>query len=206
MARSAWRREDGCTRDHSDRQPNLFVKITLNDLVPAEHPLRPNKRMADQCLREMSRTFAAACAPDSTGGRLSIPPERHLKATVLMSLYAVRSERAMCERTAVDMLLRWFLHMTPDEPCCDHSAFSVNRERIDPLDIRSKLNDRPMSHAAPEETSLCDPQLFLHHPPRTKTPLKTSPFLFFPLRPFRSPLNRGDTSVRTEASKGGYRV
>lgn len=129
-------------RGHPDRQPNLFVKINLEDLVPAEHPLRPIKRMADQCLREMSRTFAAAYASDSTGGRPSIPPERLLKATVLMSLYTVRSERALCERITFDMLFRWFLDMTPDEPCFDHSVFSVNRERFDRLDVCKKFSDR----------------------------------------------------------------
>jgi transposase len=129
-------------RGHPDRQPNLFVKINLEDLVPAEHPLRPIKRMADQCLREMSRTFAAAYASDATGGRPSIPPERLLKATVLMSLYTVRSERALCERITFDMLFRWFLDMTPDEPCFDHSVFSVNRERFDRLDVCRKFSDR----------------------------------------------------------------
>ena len=55
--------------------------------------------MADEALSSMSRTFAAAyCA----NGRPSIPPERLLKAMVLMSLYTVRSERALCERITFD--------------------------------------------------------------------------------------------------------
>ncbi|QYU70529.1 transposase [Leptolyngbya sp. 15MV] len=51
------------------------------------------------------------------------------RALVVMSLYTVRSELAMCERITFDMLFRWFLDMTPDEPCFDHSDFSVNRAR-----------------------------------------------------------------------------
>jgi len=110
-------------RGRPNRQPNLFVKINLEDLVPAEHPLRGVKRLTDEALLAMSRTFAAAYEPAEKGGRPSIPPERLLKALVLMSLYTVRSERALCERITFDMLFRWFLDMTPDEACFDHSVF-----------------------------------------------------------------------------------
>ncbi len=129
-------------RGHVAKQPNLFVKINLEEIVPAAHPLRAIKRMADDALKEMGRTFTAAYASAEKGGRPSIPPERLLKALVLMSLYTVRSERALCERIAFDMLFRWFLDMTPDEVCFDHSVFSVNRERLDALDVTRKFSDR----------------------------------------------------------------
>lgn len=129
-------------RGRAARQSNLFVRINLEELVPADHPLRAIKRMADEALAAMSRTFAAAYAPAERGGRPSIPPERLLKALVLMSLYTVRSERALCERIAFDMLFRWFLGMTPDEACFDHSVFSVNRERLDRLEVTKKFSDR----------------------------------------------------------------
>lgn len=129
-------------RGRTTGQPNLFVTINLEDLVPIDHPLRAIKRLADEALAAMGRTFRAAYAPAEKGGRPSIPPERLLKALVLLSLYTVRSERALCERIAFDMLFRWFLDMTPDEPCFDHSVFSVNRERLDRLDITRKFSDR----------------------------------------------------------------
>lgn len=120
-------------------QSNLFVKINLEELVPAGHPLRAIKRLADEALSRMGRTFAAAYSPL---GRPGIPPERLLKALVLMSLYTVRSERALCERITFDMLFRWFLDMTPDEPCFDHSDFTNFRARLDALDITRKFSDR----------------------------------------------------------------
>lgn len=129
-------------RGHVTRQTNLFVKINLEELVPADHPLRAIKRMADSALAGMSRTFAAAYAPADKGGRPSIPPERLLKALVLMSLYTVRSERALCERITFDMLFRWFLDMTPDEACFDHSDFTNFRERLEALDITKKFSDK----------------------------------------------------------------
>ena len=129
-------------RGHVERQPNLFVKLNLEELVPSGHPLRAIKRMADEALAGMSRTFAAAYAPAERGGRPSIPPERLLKALVLMSLYTVRSERALCERITFDMLFRWFLDMTPDEACFDHSDFTNFRDRLEKLDITKKFSDR----------------------------------------------------------------
>jgi transposase len=124
------------------RQPHLFVQINLEAMVPADHPLRAIKRMADQVLAGMSRTFTAAYAPPEKGGRPSIPPERLLKALVLMSLYTVRSERALCERIGFDLLFRWFLDMTPDEACFDHSDFTNFRVRPGALDITKKFSDR----------------------------------------------------------------
>lgn len=129
-------------RGRPNRQPNLFVQLNLEQLVPADHPLRAIKRMADEALASMSRTLTAPYAPAEKGGRPSIPPERLLKAMVLMSLYTVRSERALCERITFDMLFRWFLDMNHDEPCFDHSVLSLNRERLDRLDATKKLSDR----------------------------------------------------------------
>lgn len=145
-------------RGHISRQTNLFVKLNLEEMVPADHPLRAIKRMADEALAGMSRTFAAAYAPAGRGGRPSIPPERLLKALVLMSLYTVRSERALCERITFDMLFRWFLDMTPDEACFDHSDFTNFRTRLDALDITKKFSDRIVMRAF--ETGLISQEHF----------------------------------------------
>lgn len=129
-------------RGYTDRQPNLYVQLNLEELVPADHPLRPIKRMADEALAAMSRTLTASYASPSRGGRPSVPPEQLLKAMLLMSLYTIRSERALCERIRFDMLFRWFLDMTPDEECFDHSVFSLNRKRLHRLRVTKKFSDR----------------------------------------------------------------
>ncbi len=92
-------------RGRINRQTNLFVKINLEELVPPGHPLGAVKRMADEALAVMGRTFAAACAPAERGGRPSIPPERLLKALVLLSLYTVRSERVKSKLEAAAPLM-----------------------------------------------------------------------------------------------------
>jgi transposase len=64
------------------------------------------------------------------GGWPSIPPERLLKASLLISLYSVRSERAFCEELDFQLLWRWFLDISLMEPSFDQSRFSKNRGRL----------------------------------------------------------------------------
>src|SRR5262245_65902993 len=76
----------------------------------------------------MSSQFAAAY---SRIGRPSVPPERLLKALLLMALYSVRSERQLCERIDTDILFRWILDMQPGDDAFDPTTFTHNRERLD---------------------------------------------------------------------------
>ena len=66
----------------------------------------------------------------ATAGRQSVPPEQLLKATVLMALYSIRSERQFCERLRYDLLFEYFLDLNMDAEGFDHSTFSKNRERL----------------------------------------------------------------------------
>ena len=53
-----------------------------------------------------------------------------LKATLLILLYLVRSERLFSEMLIYNMLFRWFLDMDLEERSFDHSTFSANRSRL----------------------------------------------------------------------------
>lgn len=114
-------------RGHVNPQAMLFSYVSPDARVPATHPLRRIKAVADQVLRDLSSTFAAMY---SAIGRPSIPPERLLKSEVLIALYSVRSRRLFCERLDTDLLFRWFLDMSLDEPGFEHSTFSQNSERL----------------------------------------------------------------------------
>jgi transposase len=63
-------------------------------------------------------------------GRPSIPPERLLRALLLQILYTIRSERQLMEQLDYNLLFRWFVGLTPDEPVWDPSTFSQNRDRL----------------------------------------------------------------------------
>jgi transposase len=94
------------------------------------------KGLADAALWELNATFDKMY---SKKGRASVPPERLLKATLLMAFYTIRSERLFCEQLAYNMLFRWFLDMDNSEGPFDHSTFSQNRERLLKHDVAGKF-------------------------------------------------------------------
>jgi transposase len=105
----------------------MLAFIDVETRVPVAHPLRTVKHLADEALVELSALFDAMYAET---GRPSIPPERLLKASLLMSLYSIRSERAFCEQLDYNLLFRWFLGMSMVEPSFERSTFSKNRQRL----------------------------------------------------------------------------
>jgi len=116
-------------RGRTNNQASMLAFIDPETLIPADHPLRIIKHFADAALAELSPVFDQLYAADGQG-RASIPPERLLKASLLISLYSVRSERAFCEELTYHLLFRWFLDMDLVEPSFDHSTFTKNRERV----------------------------------------------------------------------------
>lgn len=105
----------------------MLCLLSPEDRVPQRHPLRAVKKLADEALMQLSTVFDHMY---SDVGRPSIPPEWLLKASLLMALYSVRSERLFCEQLDYNLLFRWFLDMDMVQAGFDHSAFSHNRERL----------------------------------------------------------------------------
>jgi len=114
-------------RGNDTKQSSMLCLLSPETVVSAAHPLRKVKKLADAALKDLSRTFDGMY---SEVGRPSIPPERLLKATLLMALYTIRSERMFCEQLDYNLLFRWFLDMDMVEGSFDHSSFSRNRERL----------------------------------------------------------------------------
>ena len=114
-------------RGQIDRQESLFVVISLEQRVPATHPLRVIKRRCDELLTQMNRQFNRAY---SALGRPSIPPEQLLKALLVQALYSVRSERALMEQIEFNQLFRWFVDLPLDQRAWTPEVFSMNRERF----------------------------------------------------------------------------
>src|SRR5215211_3538165 len=114
-------------RGEPDPQLSMLTSLSTEDLIPADHPIRRIRAVVDAVLAELDVTFDAMYA---AGGRRSVPPETLLKATVLMALYSIRSERAFCERLNYDLLFKWFLDMRIDEAAFDATTFTKNRERL----------------------------------------------------------------------------
>ncbi len=114
-------------RGRQDPQASMLAFVDVETRIPPDHPLRMIKYLADEALIDLSPLFDEMYAEI---GRPSIPPERLLKASLLISLYSVRSEYAFCEELNYHLLFRWFLGMDMVEPGFDSSTFSKNRERL----------------------------------------------------------------------------
>ena len=84
----------------------------------------------------MSRDFDRVYASE---GRPSIPPERLVRASTLQILYSIRSERLLCEQLDYNLLFRWFVGLSIDEPIWDHSSFTKNRDRLIEAKVARKL-------------------------------------------------------------------
>jgi transposase len=112
-------------------QPSLLALVSVDSLVPSDHPLRRIKPLAEEALRELSPTFDKMYAEH---GRPSVPPERVLK-TLLMALFSVRSERAFCEQLRYNMLFRWFLDMDMTDQPFVPTVFTHNRARLMSHDV-----------------------------------------------------------------------
>jgi transposase len=114
-------------RGAPDPQLAMLTTLSTEDLIPADHPIRRIRVVVDAVLGELDEVFDGMYAP---GGRASVPPETLLKATILMAMYSIRSERAFCERLNYDLLFKWFLDMRIDQPAFDATTFSKNRQRL----------------------------------------------------------------------------
>jgi transposase len=107
--------------------PSFIAVIDLESKVRANHPLRRIKAIADKALREMDTDLTAIY---SVFGRMSIPPEQLLKASLLQVIYGIRSERQLVERIDDSMTFRWFLDMSIDQEMWVPTVYSHNRDRL----------------------------------------------------------------------------
>jgi transposase len=114
-------------RGDTDRQALVFSALTPDQLVPADHPIRTIKPMVERALRAISPTLSKMYART---GRPSIPPEHLLKASLLIALYSIRSERQFCERLQYDLLFKWFLDLNISDRAFHPTTFSKNRESL----------------------------------------------------------------------------
>jgi transposase len=114
-------------RGTPDLQMAMLTTLQPGDLIPADHPIRRIRKVVEAVLAELDDEFDVMYA---RSGRPSVPPEQLLKATVLMAMYSIRSERAFCERLNYDLLFKWFLDLPIDAKAFDATTFSKNRQRL----------------------------------------------------------------------------
>ena len=114
-------------RGDEQLQEEMFSYGSLSQRVPADHPLRRVRSMADEAMICLEGRFEQMY---SKMGRPSVPPEQLLRALLLQMLYTVRSERMLVEQMEYNLLFRWFVGLGMNDRVWDATSFSKNRERL----------------------------------------------------------------------------
>lgn len=134
-------------RGDAERQAIVFSALTPDQLIPADHPIRAIKPIVGRALQAISPTLSKMY---SKRGRPSIPPEHLLKASLLIALYSVRSERQFCERLQYDLLFKWFLDLNISDPAFHPTTFSKNRKSLLEHDVARQFFAAVLAEAREE--------------------------------------------------------
>src|SRR5437764_5626732 len=128
-------------------QGGLFSYIRPEERIPADHPLREIRKLVREVLKELSHSFGKLYSHE---GRPSIPPEQLLSALLLQVFYGLRSERQLIEQLNYNLLFRWFVGLSPDDPVWDATTFTKNRERLQQGDVFQKFMTKLLRHPTVE--------------------------------------------------------
>lgn len=114
-------------RSNDHQRTSMWTTLSPEEAVPSHHPLRPIRAMVNGILDELSPEFSKLYA---RRGRPSIAPERLLRALLLQALFSIRSEPLLLEQLRYNLLFRWFVGLSMDDPIWNVSSFSKNRDRF----------------------------------------------------------------------------
>jgi len=131
-------------RGQDTQQAVMFSYVSLDERIPADHPLRAIRVMVDEALRKLSPLFSKLYAPT---GRDSIPPERLLRALLLQALYTIRSERQLMEQIHYNLLYCWFVNLNMDDSIWDVTVFTKNRDRLLEGDVAQAFFEQVLAQA-----------------------------------------------------------
>jgi transposase len=122
---------------------SLFSYVDLEERVPARHPLRKIKAVVDAALATLDADFERLYAGE---GRPSIAPERLMRASLVQILFSIRSERQLMEQLQYNLLFRWFVGLSIDEPVWVPTVFTKNRDRLLTTEMSRKLMAAILAH------------------------------------------------------------
>jgi len=128
-------------------QGDFFHAVTLEQLVPQDHPFRKIRPLVDtKRIRELCKEYYC-----ENNGRPSIPPEQLFLAWLGGYLLGCRSDRVIVRQLQCDMAFRWFVGLDVGTRVWDDSTFAKNRtQRFEGTDIFEKLFDDTVKRAMRE--------------------------------------------------------
>jgi transposase len=93
------------------------------NLIRIIQELRKIRELVRDVLGELNRSLGRLYASE---GRPSIPPEQLLSQVFC----GIRSERQLMEQLNYNLMYRWFVGLSPDDPVWDPTTFTKNRDRL----------------------------------------------------------------------------
>jgi transposase len=108
-------------RGQQERTGSLFSSISIKDRIPASHPLRRIRKLADQAFDCLNPSF---CQLYASEGRPSVPPEQLMLASLLQAFYGIRLERLLLEQLNYSLMFRWSVGLSPDDPIWHPATFT----------------------------------------------------------------------------------
>ena len=117
-------------------QDGMFSYVSLEQRVPADHPLRGIRKLTDAVPGSLSPEFDKLY---KASGRPSIAPEYILRALLLQVFFSIRSERLLVEQIDYNLLYRWFVGLGMDDAMWNHAVFSKNRDRLLTSDVAQRF-------------------------------------------------------------------
>jgi transposase len=124
-------------------QWRLFSYISPQARVPASHPLRKIRELVRDVLGELDSSLSKLYASE---GRPSIAPEQLLSALLLQVFYGIRSERQLMEQLDYNLLYRWFVGLSPDDPVWAPTVFTKNRDRLQNGEVFAEFMTKLLHH------------------------------------------------------------
>lgn len=108
-------------RGQQERTGSLFSSISIKDRIPASHPLRRIRKLADQAFDRLNPSF---CQLYASEGRPSVQPEQLMLASLLQAFYGIRLERLLLEQLNYSLMFRWSVGLSPDDPIWHPAKFT----------------------------------------------------------------------------------
>ena len=88
----------------SHDQEQFFYSFCLGEAVPDDHPVREIAAVLD-----LSWVHSEVASYYSRLGRPSIDPVLMIRMLIVVYVFAIRSERALCRDVRVNLAYRWFV-------------------------------------------------------------------------------------------------
>ena len=95
--------------------------------MPVTHPLRKIREIVRDVLGELTRSLGRLYASEEP-----VDSARAVIECLLFSVLRIRSERQLMEQLDYNLLYRWFVGVSPDDPIWDPTTFTKNRNRLGP--------------------------------------------------------------------------